>query len=44
MTSLTNEQVVAELKWTEKAIFDVIGVTPLYWRPPFGKDFWVELG
>ncbi|KAF9361634.1 chitin deacetylase [Mortierella sp. NVP85] len=36
MTSLTNEQVVAELKWTEKAIFDVIGVTPLYWRPPFG--------
>ncbi|KAI1314363.1 chitin deacetylase [Mortierella claussenii] len=36
MTSLTNEQVVAELKWTEKAIFDIIGVTPLYWRPPFG--------
>ncbi|KAG0222348.1 chitin deacetylase [Mortierella sp. GBA43] len=36
MTSLTNEQVVAELKWTEKAIFDTIGVTPLYWRPPFG--------
>ncbi|KAF9583247.1 chitin deacetylase [Lunasporangiospora selenospora] len=36
MTSLTNEQIVAELKWTEKAIFDVIGATPLYWRPPFG--------
>ncbi|KAF9354143.1 chitin deacetylase [Mortierella sp. AD094] len=36
MTSLTNEQIVAELKWTEKAIFDIIGVTPLYWRPPFG--------
>ncbi|KAF9113860.1 chitin deacetylase [Mortierella sp. AM989] len=36
MTSLTNEEIVAELKWTEKAIFDVIGVTPLYWRPPFG--------
>ncbi|CAO3572023.1 unnamed protein product [Mortierella alpina] len=36
MTSLTNEQIVAELKWTEKAIFDVIGVTPIYWRPPFG--------
>ncbi|GJJ77856.1 peptidoglycan-N-acetylglucosamine deacetylase [Entomortierella parvispora] len=36
MTSLTNEQVVAELKWTEKAIFDTIGVTPLYWRPPYG--------
>ena len=36
MTSLTNEQIVAELKWTEKAIFSIIGVTPLYWRPPFG--------
>ncbi|GJJ70978.1 peptidoglycan-N-acetylglucosamine deacetylase [Entomortierella parvispora] len=36
MTSLSNEQIVAELKWTEKAIFDVIGVTPIYWRPPFG--------
>jgi len=36
MTSLSNEQVVAELKWTEKAIQSVIGVTPLYWRPPFG--------
>ncbi|KAG0370648.1 hypothetical protein BC939DRAFT_503791 [Gamsiella multidivaricata] len=36
MTSLTNEQIVAELKWTEKAIVDTIGVTPLYWRPPFG--------
>ncbi|KAG0297724.1 chitin deacetylase [Linnemannia gamsii] len=36
MTSLSNEQIVAELKWTEKAIFDTIGVTPIYWRPPFG--------
>lgn len=36
MTSLSNEQVVAELKWTEKAIKSVIGVTPKYWRPPFG--------
>ncbi|KAG0316416.1 chitin deacetylase [Dissophora globulifera] len=36
MTSLTNEQVVAELKWTEKAIVDTIGVTPIYWRPPYG--------
>ncbi|KAI1316394.1 chitin deacetylase [Mortierella claussenii] len=36
MTSLTNEQIVAELKWTEKAIFNTIGVTPLYWRPPYG--------
>ncbi|KAG0046730.1 chitin deacetylase [Gryganskiella cystojenkinii] len=36
MTSLSNEQIVAELKWTEKAIVDTIGVTPIYWRPPFG--------
>ncbi|KAG0197595.1 chitin deacetylase [Mortierella sp. GBA30] len=36
MTSLSNEQIVAELKWTEKAIFDIIGVTPIYWRPPYG--------
>ncbi|KAF8982459.1 chitin deacetylase [Entomortierella lignicola] len=36
MTGLTNEQIVAELKWTEKAIFSIIGVTPLYWRPPYG--------
>jgi hypothetical protein len=36
MTSLSNEHIVAELKWTEKAIKSVIGVTPIYWRPPFG--------
>ncbi|KAG0197699.1 chitin deacetylase [Mortierella sp. NVP41] len=36
MTSLSNQQIVAELKWTEKAIFDTIGVTPIYWRPPYG--------
>ncbi|KAG0051690.1 chitin deacetylase [Gryganskiella cystojenkinii] len=36
MTSLSNEQIIAELKWTEKAIVSVIGVTPLYWRPPYG--------
>ncbi|KAF8926739.1 hypothetical protein EDD21DRAFT_174662 [Dissophora ornata] len=36
ITSLSNEQIVAELKWTEKAIFSTIGVTPLYWRPPYG--------
>lgn len=36
VTGLSNEQIVAELKWTEKAIFDVIGVSPIYWRPPYG--------
>src|SRR4051812_41200542 len=36
MTTLTNDQVVAELGWTRKAIKDVTGVTPLTFRPPFG--------
>ncbi|KAF9947652.1 chitin deacetylase [Mortierella alpina] len=36
MTSLSNEQIVAELMWTQKAIFDIIGVNPIYWRPPYG--------
>jgi peptidoglycan/xylan/chitin deacetylase (PgdA/CDA1 family) len=37
MTSLTNQEIIADLKWAEKAIHDTIGVTPLYWSPPFGK-------
>lgn len=36
MTTLTNRQIVAELGWGKKAIKDVIGLTPNYWRPPFG--------
>ncbi|GBB90753.1 hypothetical protein RclHR1_01780020 [Rhizophagus clarus] len=36
LTSLSNEAIVAELKWTMKAIKDVIGVTPVYMRPPYG--------
>jgi peptidoglycan/xylan/chitin deacetylase (PgdA/CDA1 family) len=36
LTSLSNEQVVSELKWTLKAIKDTIGLTPKYMRPPFG--------
>ncbi|KAI9282722.1 hypothetical protein BY458DRAFT_531115 [Sporodiniella umbellata] len=36
MTTLTNEQVVAELKWTEQAIRDIIGVSPKLFRPPYG--------
>ncbi|KAI9226374.1 MAG: family 4 carbohydrate esterase, partial [Piptocephalis tieghemiana] len=35
-TSLTNEQLVAELQWTARAIKEVIGVTPTYVRPPYG--------
>ncbi|KAG8904138.1 RHO1 GDP-GTP exchange protein 2, partial [Tulasnella sp. 403] len=36
LTTLTNEQIVAELGWTRQAIKDVIGVTPTSMRPPYG--------
>ncbi|TFY83310.1 hypothetical protein EWM64_g703 [Hericium alpestre] len=36
LTTLTNEEIIAEFGWTKKIIKDVLGVTPLYWRPPFG--------
>jgi len=36
LTTLTNEQVVAELGWTAKVIRDVTGVTPNTFRPPYG--------
>ncbi|KAF8944194.1 chitin deacetylase [Haplosporangium gracile] len=36
MTSLTNEQIVAEIKWAEKVVFDVTGLKTKYWRPPYG--------
>lgn len=36
LTTLTNEQIVAELGWTKKIIKDVIGVTPNTFRPPYG--------
>ncbi|KAI8874768.1 carbohydrate esterase family 4 protein [Backusella circina FSU 941] len=36
MTTLTNEQIVAELKWNELAIKEVTGVAPKYFRPPYG--------
>ncbi|KAI9264853.1 hypothetical protein BDA99DRAFT_546697 [Phascolomyces articulosus] len=36
MTTLTNEEVFAELYFTQKAIKMVTGLTPLHWRPAFG--------
>jgi hypothetical protein len=36
LTSLSNEQVLAELEWTAVIIQDIIGVRPTYFRPPFG--------
>ncbi|KAF8305092.1 glycoside hydrolase/deacetylase [Clavulina sp. PMI_390] len=36
LTTLSNDQIIAELGWTRKAIKDITGVTPLYMRPPYG--------
>ncbi|KAG0019010.1 chitin deacetylase [Podila clonocystis] len=35
-TTLTNEQIVAEIRWTEKAILDATGCLVKYFRPPYG--------
>ncbi|KAG0083279.1 chitin deacetylase [Podila epicladia] len=35
-TTLTNEQIVAEIRWTEKAIFDATRRKVKYFRPPYG--------
>ncbi|CAG8499921.1 13441_t:CDS:2 [Acaulospora colombiana] len=36
LTSLSNESIVAELRWTIKAIHDITNATPNYFRPPYG--------
>nr|GAT50235.1 predicted protein [Mycena chlorophos] len=36
LTTLSNEQIVAELGWTRLAIQSVLGVTPTTMRPPYG--------
>ncbi|KAI8380968.1 uncharacterized protein BYT42DRAFT_634051 [Radiomyces spectabilis] len=36
MTTLTNEEVVGQLYWTQKAIKEALGITPKCWRPPYG--------
>ena len=36
MTTLSDEQVFAELFYTARAIKILMGVTPSCWRPPFG--------
>ncbi|KAF8971428.1 hypothetical protein BDZ97DRAFT_1651088 [Flammula alnicola] len=36
LTSLSNEEIIAELGWSKKVIKDVLGVTPNMMRPPFG--------
>ncbi|RUS22483.1 hypothetical protein BC937DRAFT_88811 [Endogone sp. FLAS-F59071] len=36
LTTQTNEQIIGEMMWTIKVIQAIIGVTPLYMRPPHG--------
>ncbi|KAI7903776.1 uncharacterized protein BX663DRAFT_432658 [Cokeromyces recurvatus] len=36
MTTLTNQEIVAQLYWTQKAIKETLGITPKCWRPPYG--------
>ncbi|KAJ8654531.1 hypothetical protein O0I10_009837 [Lichtheimia ornata] len=36
MTTLTNQEILAELYYTAKAIKYVTGITPRYWRPALG--------
>ena len=42
LTQLTNEQIIAELGWTKKIIYDVLGVTPNMMRPPYGDIEYVS--
>jgi peptidoglycan/xylan/chitin deacetylase (PgdA/CDA1 family) len=41
LTTLTNEEIIAELGWSRKIIEDVLGITPNMMRPPFGDIEWV---
>ena len=36
LTTLTTQEIIAELGWSRQIIKDVIGVTPLFMRPPYG--------
>ncbi|KAG9100896.1 chitin deacetylase [Ceratobasidium sp. 370] len=36
LTTLSNEEIIAELGWNRKAIKDVTGVSPKTMRPPYG--------
>ncbi|KAF9307038.1 chitin deacetylase [Mortierella antarctica] len=36
LTTLSNEQIVAEMRWTEKAVLAATGLKLKYMRPPYG--------
>jgi peptidoglycan/xylan/chitin deacetylase (PgdA/CDA1 family) len=40
MTTLSNEQIIGELKWTELAIKNIIGVSPRLFRPVSISSFY----
>jgi len=42
LTTLTNDEIIAELGWTKQIIKDVLGVTPNMMRPPFGDIEYVS--
>src|SRR6201999_813087 len=43
LTTQSNEQIIAEFGWTKQIIKDVTGVTPIFFRPPFGDIEYVLL-
>ncbi|KAI8607742.1 hypothetical protein BC830DRAFT_1049827, partial [Chytriomyces sp. MP71] len=38
LTNLTDDQIVAELVYGAKAIKEVLGIVPKYYRPPYGDQ------
>jgi peptidoglycan/xylan/chitin deacetylase (PgdA/CDA1 family) len=36
LSSLSNEQIISELEWSVRAVEQVIGIRPTYYRPPYG--------
>ena len=36
LTSLTNDEIISEILWTSKVIYDVLGIVPTFMRPPYG--------
>ncbi|KAG0270447.1 chitin deacetylase [Actinomortierella ambigua] len=36
LTTMSNEEIVAEVKWAEKAVLDITGLKMKYIRPPYG--------
>ncbi|TPX42792.1 hypothetical protein SeMB42_g03386 [Synchytrium endobioticum] len=38
LTSISNDEIIAEMEWCVKAVSYVTGVKPRYMRPPFGDE------